>query len=427
MKILVIGGGGREHALCWKLAQSSRVTELYCAPGNAGIAQLARCVDIQSEALESLLQFARQEKIDLTLVGPEAPLCAGIVDLFCSHRLRIFGPSRNAARLEGSKVFTKQFLLRNGIPTAAAQVCHEAGAARAFLRKSNFPIVIKADGLAAGKGVVIASNRAEAEETIEQLMATKIFGRAGDQVLLEEFLSGEETSILALVDGKSFVTLPSAQDHKRIFENDQGPNTGGMGAYSPAPLVTPQLLKRIESEIFQTTLNGLASEGIEYRGVLYAGIMVTSSGPKLLEFNVRFGDPETQAILPRLDFDLLEAVEAVIDGRLDRFQVRSKAEACVCVVMTSRGYPGACERGKPIEGLSEAERLEQVIVFHAATGAINGKILTAGGRVLGVTALGRDIREAAARAYDGVEKIRFDGAHYRSDIAARALNRKGQP
>jgi phosphoribosylamine--glycine ligase len=424
MKLLVIGGGGREHALCWKLAQSPRVEKLYCAPGNAGIADIAECVEIQAEENDALMKFARKEQVDLTVVGPEAPLCTGIVDLFQSNGLRVFGPRQAAARLEGSKVFTKQFLLKHKIPTAKAEAFTEAGPASAALRKAKFPVVIKADGLAAGKGVIIAKDLAQAEAAVREIMHKRVFGRAGDQLLIEECLVGEEASMLALVDGKSFVTLPSAQDHKRVFDNDQGPNTGGMGAYSPAPVVTDALLKQIEREVFQATVNGLASEGIEYRGVLYAGIMVTNDGPKVLEFNVRFGDPETQAILPRLDYDLLEAMEAVIDGRLATMTWPIKKDACVCVVMASGGYPDKYAKGKAIHGLADAAKVEGATVFHAGTKSSNGDVLTNGGRVLGVTALGKDIRAAVGRAYEAVAKIRFEGAHYRKDIAARALKRE---
>jgi phosphoribosylamine--glycine ligase len=422
MKLLVIGGGGREHALCWKLAQSPRLTKLYCAPGNAGIAEVAECVEIQAEEIEALLKFARTEQIDLTVVGPEAPLCAGIVDVFREQGLRAFGPVQAAARLEGSKVFTKEFLLKHHIPTARAEICRDAAGARERLRQAKFPVVIKADGLAAGKGVIIAKDHAEAEKAVAQLMEKRVFGRAGDEVLIEECLVGEEASMLALVDGRTFALLPSAQDHKRVFDNDQGPNTGGMGAYSPAPVVTDALRKRIEKEVFQATVNGLAAEGIEYRGVLYAGVMITKDGPKVLEFNVRFGDPETQAILPRLDYDLIEAMEATMDGRLSQIKLPIKADACVCVVIASGGYPGKFAKNKPIRGLPEAARIAGVTVFHAGTKPSNGDVLTSGGRVLGVTALGADIGAAVKRAYEAVGRIQFEGAHFRKDIAARALN-----
>lgn len=423
MKVLVIGSGGREHALCWKLAQSPRVTKLFCAPGNAGIAEVAECVELKAEDLQGLSRFAQKNQIELTVVGPEAPLCAGIVDLFRENGLRVFGPSKAAARLEGSKAFTKQFLLKHKIPTAAVQICRDPRAAREQICRSKFPIVIKADGLAAGKGVIIAQTAAEAEDAIHSIMEDKVFGASGDQVLLEECLVGEEASILTLLDGNSFVTLPPSQDHKRVFDNDQGPNTGGMGAYSPAPVVTDAMLQRIETEIIQATIDGLAREGIEYRGVLYAGLMITADGPKVIEFNVRFGDPETQAILPRLDFDLAEAMEAVIDGKLDERKWPTKKEACVSVVMAAGGYPADYKRGTPIRGLQEAAKLSNVVVFHAGTKRSDGQVVTNGGRVLGVTALGNDIRAAVDRAYEAVKMIRFEGAHYRKDIAARALNR----
>lgn len=421
MKVLVIGGGGREHALVWKLAQSDRISELFCAPGNAGIAELARCVPIAATEVDRLAAFASENRVDLTVVGPEAPLCAGIADCFRARGLRIFGPSRAAARLEGSKVFAKQFFQRHRLPTAEAQVFDNAEQARAFVRKRGAPIVVKADGLAAGKGVVVAQSVEEAGKAIGEIMEQKIFGPAGARVLIEECLQGEEASVMAFVDGKSVKLLAAAQDHKRLFDGDRGPNTGGMGAYSPAPVVTESVSRQVE-EILQRTLAGLNAERLDYRGVLYAGLMLTADGPKLLEFNCRFGDPETQAVAARMDFDLAEAAEAVAEARLESVDLRWKPEAAVCVVMAAGGYPGPYERGRPIEGLKQAADLDRVCVFHAGTkrGA-DGQILTDGGRVLGVTALGRSIEEASRRAYEAVGRIRFDGAHYRRDIAARAL------
>jgi phosphoribosylamine--glycine ligase len=423
VNVLLIGGGGREHALAWKLAQSPLLDRLYCVPGNAGIAEVAECVALDVADHAAVIGFCKKCGIGLAVIGPEVPLVAGLTDDLEAAGIKVFGPSKAAAELEGSKGFTKDLCAEYGIPTAAYRRFTDAAAAKAYAKTQDLPVVIKADGLAAGKGVVIAKNLGEAENAIDQMMGKRVFGRAGDRVLIEECLVGEETSMLALVDGKSFVTLPSSQDHKRIFDNDQGPNTGGMGAYSPAPVVSETLLKQIEREVFHATVNGLAAEGIEYRGVLYAGIMVTKDGPKVLEFNVRFGDPETQAILPRLDFDLVDAMNAVIDGRLSELKLPVTSEACVSVVMASGGYPGKYANGKSIRGLPDAAKLRKVVVFHAGTKAVDGDIVTQGGRVLGVTALGKDIRAAVARAYEAVEKIQFEGAQYRKDIAARALNR----
>jgi phosphoribosylamine--glycine ligase len=406
MKVLVIGGGGREHALAWKLAQSGRVTKLFCAPGNAGIAQLAECV-----APADLAQFASEKQIDLTVVGPEAPLCAGIVDVFQAKGLRIFGPTKRAAQLEGSKAFCKRFLLQHGIPTADAGIFDNPVAARDYVRQRGAPIVVKADGLAAGKGVVVAQTIEEAERAIDDIMVQRAFGEAGKLVVIEECLTGEETSVMALVDGKTFKLLPAAQDHKRVGDGDTGPNTGGMGAYSPTP-------RKVDAtEIFERTVAGMK----DYRGVLYAGLMVTEAGPKVLEFNCRFGDPETQVVVPRMDFDLVDALEATVTGRLEGARLDWKREAAVCVVMAAGGYPGAYERGQVIEGLKEASGLDNVCVFHAGTKRnAAGQIVTDGGRVLGVTALGEDIEDAVRKAYGGVARIRFDGAQYRRDIAARA-------
>ena len=421
MKILVIGSGGREHALVWKLAQSSRVTKLFCAPGNAGIADLAECVSIAATDKASLAAFAAGEKIDLTIVGPEAPLCAGIVDIFQTCGLRIFGPNQRAAQLEGSKVFTKQLLLKYNVPTAPAAIFDDANAARAHLRKVGAPIVVKADGLAAGKGVIVASSVEEADRAVAEIMEELVFGAAGAQIIIEECLRGEELSVMALVDGKSFRMLASAQDHKRALDGDRGPNTGGMGAYSPTPVLDKKLDAQV-ADIFQRTLAGFQAEGIEYHGVLYAGLMITERGPQVLEFNCRFGDPETQVVLPRLETDLIDAVEATIDGSLDRAKLAWKSEAAVCVVMAAGGYPGEYRRGQPIAGLKEAANSDNVCVFHAGTRRHeNGGVVTDGGRVLGVTGLGNTIETAARRAYEVVEQIHFDGACFRRDIAARAM------
>ena len=423
MKLLVIGSGGREHALVGKLAQSRRVTKLFCAPGNAGIADIAECVPIAVTEIDKLAAFAAEKKIDLTIVGPEAPLCAGIVDVFQSRGLRIFGPNKRAAQLEGSKVFTKNILLKYNVPTAGAAIFDNADAARTHLRKVGAPIVVKADGLAAGKGVIVAASVEEAGRAITEIMEQKIFGAAGAQVIIEECLQGEELSVMALVDGQTFATLASAQDHKRALDGDRGPNTGGMGAYSPTPVLDKNLHGQV-TDIFQRTLAGLQAEGIEYRGVLYAGLMLTERGPQVLEFNCRFGDPETQVVLPRLASDLVDAVEATIDGRLDRRKLAWTDDAAVCVVMAAGGYPGPYERGRPIEGLKQAANSDKVCVFHAGTRRnADGLTVTDGGRVLGVTGLGPSIEKAADRAYEAVRQIHFDGAQFRRDIAARAMRK----
>jgi phosphoribosylamine---glycine ligase len=425
MRILIIGSGGREHALAWKISQSPRVTKLFCAPGNAGIAALAECVPIPAMEIDQLAAFAVAQKIDLTIVGPEGPLCTGIVDVFQRHGLRVFGPNKHAAQLEGSKVFTKKILLKHHIPSAAAAIFDKADDARAHLRKVSVPIVVKADGLAAGKGVIVASSAAEAEQAITEIMERKIFGAAGAQIILEECLQGEELSVMALVDGQSFQILASAQDHKRALDGDRGPNTGGMGAYSPTPLLNDMLHEQIVEQIvgiFQQTLAALQAEGIKYHGVLYAGLMITDKGPQVLEFNCRFGDPETQVVLPRMNFDLVDAIEATIDGALDRLPLAWKKEAAVCVVLAAGGYPGPHQRDQPIAGLKDAAELDKVYVFHGGTRQnAAGQVVTDGGRVLGVTALGGSIESAARQAYEAVRRIHFDGMQFRRDIASRAI------
>jgi len=422
MRILVIGSGGREHALVWKIAQSKLVDKIFCAPGNAGISQQAECVEIKVEDIPALLDFARKEKIDLTVIGPESSLALGIVDEFAQAKLKIFGPNKKAARLEASKVFAKELMIKYGVPTAACKIFDDPAEADKYIEQTGAPCVVKADGLAQGKGVVVAKTVGEAKEAVTQMMREKVFGAAGNKVIIEECLEGQEASILVITDGKEVVSLASAQDHKRVFDHDQGANTGGMGAYSPAPAVTPDIFKEVLSAVAYKIIDGLAKDGINYKGVLYAGIMITQKGPKVLEFNVRFGDPETQAVLPRLNSDLLEVMLATAEGRLNR--IRSLPwddHACVCVVCTSKGYPGDYEKGKEISGLEEAGKMVDVVVFHAGTKQQNGKILTNGGRVLGVTGLGNSIKNAITRTYQAVEKIRFEGMHYRKDIGARAL------
>ena len=421
MKILVLGSGGREHALIWKLKQSPRVTAIFCAPGNAGIAQIATCLPIKITEHDALVKFARDEKIDLTVVGPDDALAAGIVDVFEASGLRVFGPTRAAAQLESSKVFAKEFMQRHGIPTACSGNFSESGDAQKFAERAKYPIVVKADGLALGKGVIIAQNHGEATLAIREIMNERKFGDAGSRVVIEEFLAGEECSIHALVDGTSYLLFPGAQDHKRALDGDLGPNTGGMGTFSPpAKLLTPEMEARVRREILDPFIAGLAKDGIRYRGMLFPGLMIDAAGPKVLEFNCRFGDPETQVLLPLLESDLLDLFEATIDGRLAQTAVKWSPQSAVCVVLASGGYPGKYETGKPIDGLDAAART--ATVFHAGTRLENGRIATAGGRVLGVTALAGDLTVARARAYDAVAQIHFEGAQFRRDIAAKGLS-----
>jgi len=423
MKVLIVGGGGREHALAWKIAQSPKVTKLYAAPGNAGIAAVAECVDIPPDEVQALLKFALRESIDLTVVGPEAPLVAGIVDRFEAHGLPIFGPSQRAAELEGSKVFAKHILRKHGIPTAHYDVFDTVDAAEEHIRKAPLPLVVKADGLAAGKGVTVCHRREEALEAIARIMKERVFGDAGNRVVIEQCLFGEEASILALTDGRTIVPLPTSQDHKRVNDNDEGPNTGGMGAYSPAPVVTEEQAARIEREILIPIVHAMNAEERRYKGVIYAGIMMTDDGPRVLEFNVRFGDPETQPILFRLRGDLVPVINSIAHGNLAEAALDWDPRPAVCVVIASGGYPGHYEKGKVIKGLDKAAAMPDVAVFHAGTALKNGKVVTAGGRVVGVTARGDDIQAAIARAYEAVKLIQFPGMHYRTDIGARALRR----
>jgi phosphoribosylamine--glycine ligase len=427
MKVLVVGSGGREHALVWKIAQSPKVTKLYCAPGNAGTAELAENVTVKADDLDGLLKFALEKKIGLTVVGPEVPLCAGIVDLFEQNGLRIFGPRQAAARIEGSKVFSKEFMVRHGIPTAQAGIFRDLAKAQEYIEAVGAPIVVKADGLAAGKGVVVCQSKKEALAAVQLIMGAKEFGAAGDQVVIEECLVGEEASIIALTDGKSVVPLASSQDHKRAFDGDQGPNTGGMGAYSPAPVVSERLLEQINIDVLKPFVAGMTRDGIKYQGVIYAGIMVTKNGPKVLEFNARFGDPETQPIMMRMKSDIVPIMEAVIDEKLDDRLIEWDERAAVCVVLAAGGYPGNYEKGTEIKGLDRIGQLDNVMVFHAGTrlerGTLNveHRVLTNGGRVLGVTALGGSIKYAIDKAYQAVSLIKFKGMHYRKDIGKKAL------
>jgi len=407
--------------LAWKLAKDSCLPEVFCAPGNAGTEELGQNLSIGSEDIDGLLKWALENRPDLTVVGPEAPLCAGIADRFAAEGLRVFGPSKAAARLEGSKLFAKEVMQAGGVPTAEARRFDQVSEAREYVSHRGVPIVIKADGLAAGKGVYVCASIEEAHGAIDDVLQKRIFGDAGSQLIVEDCLEGEEASILALVDGKNIVMLASSQDHKRVFNSDRGPNTGGMGAYSPAPVIEDGLWPVIRTEVFERTLAELTKRGITYKGVLYAGIMITRDGPKVLEFNCRFGDPETQAILPRVDGDLLPALQACVDGNLDEELIRWRRESCVCVVMASGGYPGPYETGMVIRGLEEMERLDGVVVFHAGTKKVNGSVVSSGGRVLGITALAGDLMTAVSRAYGAVSRLEFDQAQYRTDIGKKAL------
>ena len=426
MKVLVIGGGGREHSLCWKLARSASASKVFCAPGNAGIAETAECVPIAADKISQLRDFAIKEKIGLTIVGPELPLTLGAADAFRAAGLKVFGPVQAAARLEGSKVFAKEFMKEMGIPSAGFALFDKLGPALAHLDKIPYPTVIKADGLAAGKGVLVAETKQEAAGFLKEIMADRVFGAAGDVVIIEDCLAGEETSILALADGRDMVVLTPSQDHKRVFDNDEGPNTGGMGAYSPVSIVTPEMIGVIRERVLQRVVDGMNRRGTPFVGVIYAGMMLTADGPRVLEFNVRFGDPETQAVVPLIAGDLAELCLAAAEGRLSSAQWEPASRSALCVVMAAGGYPGSYEKGKVIEGLSRAAALKDVVVFHAGTRLQDKRVLSAGGRVLGVTALGRDLKTAVKNAYGAVAAISFDKAHYRTDIAARALGLKGR-
>ena len=420
MKLLVIGNGGREHALVWKLAQSPRVSKIYCAPGNAGIAELAECVPIKVDDLSALQTFAKDNDITLTIVGPELPLSMGIADEFRKAKLRIFGPTRNAARIESSKSFAKELMVREKIPTPASRTFDQLDAALVWLETCDMPIVVKADGLAQGKGVIICTTKIEAQEAVTSMLSYQRFGEAGARVVLEEFLEGEEVTVMAFADGRTVIPMIPAQDHKRIGEGDTGPNTGGMGAYAPAPLASPELQRRILEEVLQPAVIGLSRAGSPFYGVLYAGLMIKDGKPYTLEFNARFGDPETQVVLPLLQTDLLDIIEAVIEHRLDQIQVEWKEQSAVCVVLTSEGYPGSYPTGLPIAGLPEHPS-ESVVIFHAGTARKNQMTVTNGGRVLGVTALADTIRTAQKEAYAAVSPIQFEGQYFRSDIAHRVL------
>lgn len=420
MKILVIGSGGREHALVWKLAQSPRAPVLYCAPGNAGIERLARCIPIAADDIGQLKSFTISEGVDLTVVGPEAPLAMGIVDEFRKEKLKIFGPTRGAARIESSKAFAKDLMARYRIPTATARTFDDSATALAYLRTQDVPIVIKADGLAQGKGVVVARTKRDAEQAVLAMLDERAFGAAGSRVVIEQFLDGEEVTCMAFADGKTIIPMVAAQDHKRVGDGDTGPNTGGMGALAPAPALTGSLRTTVAREVFHRIMEGLSRVGSPFQGVLYAGLMLVQGKPYVLEFNARLGDPETQVVLPLLKTDLVEVLDAVVEHRLDQIEIEWHEEAAVCVVLTSAGYPGSYATGEPIEGIPE-ETAGEVVVFHAGTKRHGSSVVTAGGRVLGVTGIGRTLDIARDRAYRTVPSIRFAGCHFRSDIASRAI------
>ena len=421
MKVLVIGGGGREHALVWKIAQSDLVDTIFCAPGNPGIAALAECVPIGAGDIDALVEFAKTSQIDLTVVGPEDPLSKGIVDKLAAAGLKAFGPSGAAAELEASKTFAKALMAKYTIPSAAYAEFTEAAEAIAYVKQQGAPIVIKADGLAAGKGVTVAHTVDEAIASIQRMMTEKVFGDAGNRIVVEECLFGQEASILAFSDGERVLSMAPSQDHKPVFDSDAGPNTGGMGAYSPAPIVTDAILDEIHRTVLLPCIEGMAKEGRPYRGVLYAGLMIAADGPKVIEFNCRFGDPETQVVLPRMRSDIVPVMLACCDGSLDGIQLDWEPGACVTVVLASGGYPGAYEKGIAIEGIDAAERESGVHVFHAGTKQDGANLVTNGGRVLNVTAVDRDIPSTIEKAYEGVKRIHFDGAHYRTDIGKKAL------
>ena len=414
MKVLVVGGGGREHAIAWKLAQSPKIDKLYCAPGNAGIAQVAECVDIGAEDIDGICDFAAKEKIDLAVIGPEVPLAMGITDKLEAAGIKTFGPNAKCSQLEASKSFTKAFLARHDIPTAKYTEYTDKEELKKAIGIYGYPMVLKADGLAAGKGVVLAEDAAQAEAAIEDMMGQKVFGAAGDKVVVEECLMGVEASMLCFVDETAIIPMESAQDYKRIFDGDKGPNTGGMGTYSPSLVFTDELQQQINDRILQPTLKGFQEDGLDFKGVLFIGLMITKEGPKVIEFNNRFGDPEAQSVLARLDTDLLDIFVAATENRLKDMDIKWKDDKAVCVVMASGGYPGSYEKGKVITGLDDVD--EDVIVFHAGTKKSGGDTVTSGGRVLGVTALAATHDEARAKAFANVEKINFEGAQYRKDI-----------
>ena len=414
MKILVVGGGGREHAICWKLSKEANVDKIYCAPGNAGISNVAQCIDIQDSDIENLLNFAKENQIDLTIVGPEIPLVAGIVDKFEKEGLKIFGPNKKCAQLEGSKSFSKDFMIRHNLPTAKYKEYTDLDEAISEIDSFGYPVVIKADGLAAGKGVVIPENREDAITTLKEMMSDKKFGNAGDKIVVEEFLTGIETSILAFVDNDTIVPMVSSKDHKKVFEGETGLNTGGMGTFSPSEIYTEKLAKEVQEKILDKTLEGFKKDNLNYKGILFVGLMITEDGPKILEYNVRFGDPETQSVLFRLDTDLNKIISAILDNNLKNIEINYSKEEAICVMLTSGGYPENYEKGKVISGLENLD--SDIVVFHSGTKFDNENIVTNGGRVIGITAKSKTVKEAAQKVYENIKKINFEKMHYRKDI-----------
>ncbi len=423
MKVLVIGSGGREHALVWKISQSPLVKKVYCAPGNAGIAEQAECINIRADDIPGLLAFAFRNKIDLTVVGPELPLTLGIVDEFMKQGIKIFGPTKDGARIEGSKVFAKELMRQYGIPTAEFRRFNNRDEALDYVLEKGTPVVIKADGLAQGKGVIIAKSMNSARKAIDDIMIKRIFGAAGENIIIEEYLDGEEVSVICITDGDDFVLLPSAQDHKRLYDNDKGPNTGGMGAYSPVPFFNESLREKVINRIIKPIINALVREGIKYTGVLYAGLMIKKENPYVLEFNCRFGDPETQPIMMRVNSDIVDIMLSALEGKLSRIAIKCDDKPAICVVMASRGYPGEYKKGLEINGLDKVRELNDVVVFHAGTALKDGRIVTAGGRVLSVTGVGNDISSAIDVTYKAVNMLTWEGVHFRKDIGRKAIRK----
>ena len=414
MKILVVGGGGREHAICWKLRKEKNVEKIYCAPGNAGIANVAECVNIGDTNIEELLKFAKENEIGLTIVGPEVPLVMGIVDEFEKEGLRVFGPNKKCAQLEGSKAFSKEFMIKHNIPTAKYKEYTNLEEAISEIDSFGYPVVIKADGLAAGKGVVIPENREDAIATLKEMMSDKKFGAAGDKIVIEEFLKGIETSILAFVDNDTIVPMASAKDHKKVNNYEQGPNTGGMGTFSPSEIYTEELANKVKETVLEKTLEGFKKDGLNFKGILFVGLMITEDGEKVLEYNVRFGDPETQSVLFRLETDLHEIMEAILDNKLKDIEINYSDDEAVCVMLTSGGYPDSYEKGKIITGLENLD--DDIVVFHSGTKMFDGNLVTNGGRVIGITAKSTTVKDAAEKVYENIKKINFEGMHYRTDI-----------
>lgn len=414
MKILVVGSGGREHAICYSLLKGKKADEIYCAPGNAGISEIAQCLNIKDNDIDNLYKFAKENKIDLTIVGPEVPLVDGIVDRFEKENLKIFGPNKKCSMLEGSKAFSKEFMNKHDIPTAKYKEYVNLDEAISEIDSFGYPVVIKADGLAAGKGVVIAKDKEEGIETLKEMMSDKKFGIAGEKIVIEEFLKGIETSILAFVDNNTIVPMESAKDHKKVYNNEEGPNTGGMGTFSPSDIYDEQLSNIVKKEVLDKTLKGFKDDNLNYKGILFIGLMITDDGPKVLEYNVRFGDPETQSVLLRLETDLIEIIEAILENRLNEIEIKYNEKNAVCVMLTSGGYPESYEKGKIITGLDKVD--EDIVIFHSGTKIINNKLVTNGGRVIGISAKGNSLEEASKKVYENIEKIKFEGMHYRTDI-----------